>query len=196
VKAGLVELSRSRRRLSVESNTTHNDNCFLGELSQDTLEAAPSNSHQWRQTDPPDQLSHNVGGQDLLAHLCARLELFSTSNRPISHFIIDCTHPRFALRSSRTYIYLTVTEITGIIARHDDAYNFVNPGRHLLCRDIRIRFYSFLLSQHLGASQTRIARSTLYPRGRHEKTSRSFETQNQAKPQGVHLLVFAALVRL
>ena len=70
---------------------------------------AQSDPHQSKWRDPPVQLSRNVGGQDLPARLCDRLELFKALNWLAASLSIDWTYPHFALRSSRTYIYLITT---------------------------------------------------------------------------------------
>lgn len=139
MKASFVELSRARRCLGVDSNATDNNNFFLRELDEDIAVSAISNSHQLRHRGLPDQLGCNVGGQDLLAHLCARLELCVASERLVAHLATDCTYLRFALRFSQTYIYLiTITERLGVGAKHCDAYNFVYLERDPLYRDIRM----------------------------------------------------------
>lgn len=105
MEAGFVELSGPRRSLGIKGNTTDNNNCVLRKLDKDTAETAPSDPHQSRR-DPPTQLSRNVGGQDLPARLCGRLELFVVFNWIVACLSTDCTYLHFALRSSRTYTYL------------------------------------------------------------------------------------------
>lgn len=105
MEAGFVELSGARRRLGIKSYTANNNNFSLRELDKDTAKTAKSDPHQSKWRDPPVQLSRNVGGRDLPARLCDRLELFMALN-----CLVASMH-RFYLPPLRSeifsYIYLS-----------------------------------------------------------------------------------------
>ena len=85
--------------------TTNYYNFSLRKLDKDTAETAQSDPHQSKWRGSPVQLSRNVGGQDLPARLCARLELFAALKWLVASF------HRLYLPSLRSeifsYIYLS-----------------------------------------------------------------------------------------